>query len=261
MSRGPSFSQWRALLAPGLASLLALAVLLTLGFWQLERKAWKESLIAQIETRAFGEPVALPPENEWHSWTAEQQEFRRVRASGTFLHEHEAPIHGLMPAERGSPVQGFYLMTPLRLRDGAIVMVNRGFVPSHLREPSARPESLLEGEVTVTGLMRAPERDGWFVPENDAASNRWFLRDSSAIAAAKGLARVAPFYVEVEASAVPGGWPKGGQSRLNLPNNHLQYALTWFGIALTLVGVFAAFAWRKVRGGDPDPLAQGRTGT
>jgi surfeit locus 1 family protein len=238
---------WRTLLAPGLAALVALAILLTLGTWQLQRRAWKEGLIAQIGARAHGVPGELLPEAAWPQWRAEADEFRRVRVTGTFVHAKEALVHGLAPGTRGAPVQGFYLFTPLRLDGGAVVMVNRGFVPSELREPSARPDSRQEGEATVTGLVRAPEATGWFRPDDVPAENRWFTKDSGIIAAAKGLERAAPFYVEADATPNPGGWPKGGQTRLDLPNNHLQYALTWYGIAATLVGVFGAFAWRKTR--------------
>jgi surfeit locus 1 family protein len=240
-------SHLRPLLVPAVAALAALAVLLSLGFWQLERKAWKEGLIAQIEARAYGEPGDILPERSWAEWNRAAEEYRRVRLTGTFLHEHETPVHGLMAATRGQPVQGFYLLTPLRLRDGAIVVVNRGFVPTPLRDPTRRSESQPPGEVTVTGLVRAPETRARFVPENDPSRQTWFVRDPAAIAATRGLTRVAPFLIDADAIPNPGDWPKGGQTRLALPNDHLAYAVTWFGIAGTLVGVFIAFAWRRMR--------------
>jgi surfeit locus 1 family protein len=252
-------THWRSLIAPGLATLVALTILLGLGTWQLQRREWKENLIAQVESRAHGEPGAIVPEADWPRWEASRDEFRRVRVTGTFLHEHETPVHGLSPGQRGSPVQGFYLMTPLRLPSGALVMVNRGFVPSDLRDPSTRPESQPKGEVTVIGLVRAPESRTWFTPDDVPAANRWFTRDPAAIAAAGGLGPVAPFYVEADATPNPGGWPRGGQTRLDLPNNHLQYALTWYGLAVTLVAVFGSFAWRRIRQ-EPqgEPLSSGR---
>lgn len=238
----------RTLLWPGLASLVALAILISLGTWQLQRMAWKNSLIAQIETRAHGEPGTIVPESAWTAWRAENDEFRKVRVTGTFLHQYEAPVYGLAPAQRGAPAQGYYLVTPLKLSSGALVMVNRGFVPMELRDPAARAESRPAGEVTVTGLVRAPEMRNPFTPKDDPSRNLWFARDPQAVAAAHRLERVAPFLIDADATSNPGGWPKGGQTILNLPNNHLQYAVTWFGIALTLVGVFAAFAWRRLKG-------------
>lgn len=243
---------WRTLLWPGLAALVALAILLGLGTWQLQRLAWKNDLVARIEARAHGEPGAISPESAWDRFSAGEEEYRRVRLTGTFLHDREALVHGLMSASRGQPVQGFYVLTPLRLVDGSHVIVNRGFVPTELRDPASRAAGQVPGEATVTGLVRAPEARAPFVPENEPARDRWFTRDPAAIATARGLARVAPFLVDADATPVPGGWPRGGQTALRLTNNHLQYAVTWFGIALTLVGVFAAFAWRRLRGAEPE---------
>ncbi len=238
----------RSLVVPGLAALVALAILIGLGTWQLQRRAWKEDLIRQIAARAHGEPGAIVPEEQWAGWRADQDEFRKVRVTGTFLHALEAPVYGLAAGERqGAPIQGYYLITPLRLATGAIVMVNRGFIPTDLRDPARRPESLPADEVTITGLVRAPEARTSFTPDDDPAQNRWFARDPQAIAAARNLDRVAPFLIDADASPNPGGWPRGGQTPLTLPNNHLQYAVTWYGIALTLIGVFTAFAWRRLK--------------
>lgn len=242
-----SASPLRSLVAPAVATLVALAVLIGLGTWQLERKAWKEGLIAQIQSRAYGPPGTIIPEDIWPLWRADQDEFRHVSVSGMFLHGLETPVHGLSPGQ-GGVRQGFYLFTPLRLPTGGTVMVNRGFVPTELRDPAKRPGSQPPGEVTVTGLVRAPEPKGWFVPENKPGEDQWFTRDAPAIASAKGL-NPAPFYVAADDIPNPGGWPKGGQTSLDLPNNHLQYAFTWFGIAATLVGVFGAFAWKRLKGG------------
>jgi len=242
----------RSLLWPGLAALVALAILLTLGTWQMQRLAWKNDLIGRIEARAFGEPGPVPAEADWPRVSPEADEYRRVRLTGTFLHDQEAAVHGLMSASRGQPVQGFYILTPLRLANGSHVMVNRGFVPTELRDPAARAQGQVAGEVTVTGLLRNREERAPFVPENEPARDRWYTRDPAAIAAARGLTRVSPFLVDADATPNPGGWPRGGQTALRLPNNHLQYAVTWYGIALTLVGVFAAFAWRRLKSAPPE---------
>jgi surfeit locus 1 family protein len=247
----------RSLVAPAIATLVALAILVGLGVWQLERKAWKESLIAQIEARAHGAPGDIVPERAWSSWRAADNEFRRVQLSGTFLHDLEAPVHGLTAGTRGRAAQGYFVLTPLQRPDGSVVIVNRGFVPTDLRDPASRAAGQVSGETTVRGLVRAPEAPRLFVPENDPSMNEWFTRDVGAIARAKGLARVAPFLVDADATPNPGGWPAGGQTRLSIPNDHLTYALTWFGLALTLVGVFGAYTWRRVRG-EPEPLVPPR---
>lgn len=244
-----ALSRWRPLLAPGLATLVALAILLGLGTWQLQRKAWKEEVIARIETRSRAEPGEILPEADWPTWAADADEFRRVRATGVFVHQHETPVHGLAEGARsGAPVQGFHIFTPLRLPSGATVIVNRGFVPTELRDPARRPGSRPEGEITVAGLVRAPEAPTLFTPADDPARGSFFRRDPAAIAAARGLGRAAPFYLAAEAAPNGGEWPRAGLTRLNLPNNHLQYAWTWFGIAGALLGVFAVFAGRRLRG-------------
>lgn len=247
MSAAPVASAWRGRIVAAAATLVALAILVALGMWQLERKAWKEGLIAQIEARAYGEPAAPPVPAEWEGWSAAKGEYARVRLLGTFQHDKEVAIHGLMPGQRGAPVQGFYVFTPMRLQDGATIVVNRGFVPTELRSRAVRQGGETTGEVAVTGLVRAPERRGWFVPPNDPGRDDWFVRDLGDIAQARGLERIAPFYVDADSTPNPGGWPRGGQTRLALTNDHLQYALTWFGLALTLLGVAGASAFRRAR--------------
>jgi surfeit locus 1 family protein len=247
-------SAWRVLLAPAIATAIVLAILLSLGIWQLERKSWKEDLLAAIDARAFGPAAQVPAEGSWPSWSPASDEFRRVQLTGTFLHEREVLVHGLAEVRRGQALQGFYVFTPLRQADGSLVIVNRGFVPTELRDPAKRANAQAEGDVTVTGLLRNPEGRGLFVPENDAKRDEWFVRDLGSMAAGRSLQRLAPFYVDADSSPNPGGWPRGGQTRINLPNDHLKYALTWFGLGLTLVGVFAAFAWKRLHPGSGDEL-------
>lgn len=235
---------WRDLIAPGLATLIALAILLGLGTWQIERKSWKENLIARIVAESKADPVAPPAAAAWDPATGE---FRHVRVRGHFLNDKETLVHGLAPGETpGRALQGYYVITPFARDDGGTVLVNRGFVPTELKAKADRQDGLIEGETSVTGILRASEPRGMFVPAPDPVKNEWFNRDVPGIASARGLADVAPYLIE--ADAVPGQttWPRGGQLRVDLPNNHLQYAFTWFGIAACLVGVFGVFAWRRL---------------
>ena len=233
-----------------------LAILLALGLWQLERKAWKEDLIAQIEARAHGAPGEIVPEAQWPEWRAATDEFRHLRVTGTFLHEKEIAVHGLL-SQRGSALQGFYVFAPLRLPSGANVLVNRGFVPGELRDPARHGQPQPAGETTVSGLVRAPEVRGWFMPENQPGRDEWFIRDVAQMAEARGLERVAPFWIDADPVPNATGWPRPGQTNLTIPNNHLGYALTWFGIALALVGVFGAWAWGRVRVSAASGLSRG----
>ena len=235
---------WRSLIAPGLASVGALAILIALGVWQVERKTWKEGLIARIVSQSTAAPVAPPLPGRWDPAT---DEFRHVRLSGHYLNDRETLVHGLAAGETpGRALQGYYVLTPFVRDDGATVLVNRGFVPTELKRQDDRRDGLVEGETTVTGILRATEPRTMFVPEPDPARGEWFNRDVPGIAAARHLTDAAPYLVEADATPGQTSWPRGGQLRVDLPNNHLQYAFTWFGIAACLVGVFSVFAWRRL---------------
>ncbi|MCZ0737821.1 SURF1 family protein [Phreatobacter sp. AB_2022a] len=239
-----------SLLLPGIAALVALTVLVGLGTWQLSRLAWKNELIAQVAARSHAAPAPLPPPASWPAMTAESDEYRRVSATGSFRHDAEAYLYFVAGDSRRAGEaghaqgQGYLVITPLVMADGRIVLVNRGFVPTDRRDPASRTQGQLPGVVTVTGLLRYPEARGLFAAPDDAARRLFYTRDIGAMAAALGLDRrqTAPFLIDADSADVPGGLPQGGQTRLVFPNRHLEYALTWYGLALTLVGVFIAFA-------------------
>jgi surfeit locus 1 family protein len=238
----------RGVLVPSLAAALALAVLISLGLWQLDRKAWKEGLIATLEQRLAAASVALPPAAEWSRLTPEQDEFFRVAVTAEFRNDREALVYtGGSTLREGAGGPGYWVFTPARLPAGALVMVNRGFVPDGKQDPAARPEGQMAGPINIVGVLRWPEKPSLFTPAGDPVRNIWFARDSTAMAAAVGLS-VAPFYIELESPEPSGGLPHAGRLRPNLPNNHLGYALTWFGLATVLVGIYATWlfgSWRK----------------
>jgi surfeit locus 1 family protein len=229
----------RGLLVPGLFTLVGIALLLGLGVWQLERKVWKEALIDSITRRMAAAPAELPPPERWASLDPAAAEFTRVAFRAELDDDQEALVFAsgaaLRPDVSGP---GYWVFTPARLAGGARVVVNRGFVPEGASDAASRAA----GPVDIVGALRWPERPGWFTPAGEPARNLWFARDHVAIAAAKGWGSVAPFYLEQEAPPPPGGLPRPGKLVVTLPNNHLQYAITWFGLALVLAGVFAAFA-------------------
>lgn len=233
---------WRDLIAPGLSALIALAILLGLGVWQLERKGEKEALIVRIVSRSKAAPVAPPAD-----WVPARDEFEHVRVSGRFLNDRETLVHGLAAGETpGRALQGYYVITPFLRDDGGTVLVNRGFVPTELKAQGDRRDGLIAGDTTVVGLMRGSEARTMFVPPPDPVRNEWFNRDVPGIAAARGFPDAAPYLIEADAAAGAKTWPRGGQLRVDLPNNHLQYAFTWFGIAACLLGVFSVFAWKRL---------------
>jgi surfeit locus 1 family protein len=236
----PRRRSWLGLLIP---AVLAFAVLIGLGTWQIERKAWKEGLIASLTERLAAPAQALPAANTWPELDPARDEYHRVEFSAEFSHGGEALVYAAATAFRpdvSSP--GYWVFTPARLADGSTVIVNRGFVPDGRQDPKSRPDGQVSGPIDIVGVMRWPDRH-WFTPKDDPAHNLWFARDPAAIAAAKGLGAVAPFYVEQETPVPPGGLPQPGQLVISLPDNHLQYAVTWFGLAAVLVGVFVTWAF------------------
>jgi len=241
----------RGVLIPSIAAASAFAVLLSLGLWQLDRKAWKEGLIATIERRLSAPPVALPGPAAWPRLGAAEDEFLRVAMTAEFLNDREALVYTSGSSLReGSSGPGYWVFTPARLADGALVMVNRGFVTDGKRDPAARPDGAVAGPINMVGVLRWPETPGLFTPAGDPTRNIWFSRDSNAIAAAKGVS-VAPFYLELESPDPPGGLPQTGRLHPTLPNNHFGYALTWLGLACVLVGVYGTWlfgSWRKRHG-------------
>ena len=240
---------FRSVLLAGIFSALGIVVLLGLGFWQLERRVWKEELIARIEARTNAPAVAIPSEGDWKNVSAERDEYRRVTARGAFRHDREVQVYTVVSEQKGRLAgPGYWVMTPLELNSGAAVIVNRGFVPLDRRLPDTRSAGQVAGQTTVTGLLRMPEQATLFSPENDPARNAWYRRDPGEIARALKLERVAPFTIDADATPNPGGLPEGGRTRINFRNDHLQYAVTWFGLALALAGVFAAFAWQRLQG-------------
>ena len=233
-----------ALALLGLLALLGTVALVALGTWQVERRAWKLDLIARVDARIHAAPAPLPPRAEWPSVNAAADEYRRIQATGTFLYDQEALTQA---ATAQGP--GFWVMTPLRMQDGTL-LVNRGFVPGDRRDRASRAAAERPGEVTVTGLLRMTEPRGGFLRSNDPAADRWHSRDVEAIAVARGLADVAPFFLDADAAPNPGGLPVGGLTVVSFPNSHLVYALTWYALALMLAGATAYVAreeWRARR--------------
>lgn len=227
-------------------AVVALAILCGLGVWQIQRLAWKEDLIARVNARVTLAPVPAPPPVEWPGLDLDAADYRPVTLSGHFLHADEAHVYAALTEPRG-PVggQGYMVLTPLETPDGWFVIVNRGFVPQERADPATRPQGQIGGETTVTGLLRPPQGRNAFTPADDPAGNMWFTRDPAPVAAHFGLPadRVAPYLIDAAYDpALPGGLPQGGETTVTFSNNHLQYAITWFGLALGLLGVFFAYA-------------------
>jgi surfeit locus 1 family protein len=206
----------------------------------MHRLAWKQALIARIEARVHAPATALPPPSEWEALKPDDYEYRHVSLRGRFDSREALVFRGSGPDAGEGP--GYLVLAPLILADGTAVIVNRGFVPGSPQEAATHAPP--RGEVAVTGLMREPEARNLFTPADQPEKNLWFTRDPGAIAAHFGLRRAAPFSVDADFSGDPKALPRGGTTVIAFPNNHIGYALTWFGLALALAGVFGAWARR-----------------
>lgn len=212
-------------------SLIAFVVLIALGVWQIERRAWKLALIDRVEQRVHAPAVPIPSPAAWPEVSTAADEYRHVAVSGRFLHDRETLVQAV--TEEGP---GYWVLTPLKRSDGTLVLINRGFVPPERRDASTRRVGNPDGQVEITGLLRMTEPKGGFLRNNVPQHNRWYSRDVAAIAAARGLHDVAPFFVDADARSQIAGGPIGGLTVIRFPNNHLIYALTWFALAFMLAG-------------------------
>ena len=209
-----------------------------LGVWQVQRLAWKQALIRQVDARIHAAPVAAPPPEQ--TITRQADQYRRVVVSGRFDHQRETLVKAV--TDLGP---GYWVMTPLVTDRGFTVLINRGFVPSERQKPANRGAAQVEGETTVVGLLRLTEPDGGFLRANDPAGDRWFSRDVAGIAKARGISgSVTPYFIDADATPNSGGWPRGGLTVVRFANSHLIYALTWFGMALMSAAGFVLF-WRE----------------
>ncbi len=227
---------------PGLtiASLIALLILCGLGFWQLERLQWKLALIETVNRNMAAPPVALDVALRG---VPQDMPYRPVTLTGRFDHAKEAYVFVASSGGEGL----YHVLTPFRADGGRVLMVDRGAVPQSRLNPATRSLGNRTGQTSVTGLWRLPEPPGVFTPAPDAARRIWYAHDINAIARASGVQLAAPTLVEADATPNPGGLPLGGQAVVTFRNQHLGYALTWFGFAACLIGVWLAYHISKGR--------------
>jgi surfeit locus 1 family protein len=230
----------RPLLGLTLAALLGMLVLLGLGTWQLERRVWKLDLIAARAAGLAAAPIPLPERIA----DPAALEFHRVWVEGRFRHDLE--LHLIGRFYRDQP--GYQIVTPLILADGSAVLVNRGFVPLNAEDPARRPAGQVVGIVRVEGVVRQSVAPGWLTQDNQPANNVWFYPDVVQMAQAAGLSRVHEVFIEAGPAPNPGGLPIGGQSQIDLPNDHLQYAITWYSLAVALAVIYGILCHRQLSG-------------
>ncbi|MBB5049201.1 cytochrome oxidase assembly protein ShyY1 [Rhodopseudomonas rhenobacensis] len=249
----------RGRLGLGLIALLMVAVLVSLGVWQLQRRVQKHALIAALTERLAAPPGALPAVGEWPTLNPAQDEFRRVAFTATYQNQPDAMVYSSGSAIRDDIAgPGTWAFLPARLPSGRIVVVNAGFVPNTMQQRAQQDRAvapLRGGEaVTLTGYLRFPEAGGALTPAPDAAKRLWFARDVAAMATTLGWGEVAPFYIDLEAPVPASEVPKPGPLGVHLKDDHLQYAITWFGLAAAVAIAFAVWlaGQRRRRWGGDD---------
>lgn len=218
--------------------LLLFSSFIALGTWQLYRLSWKLDLIERVESRIHSAAVPAPDGTEWPHISTTRDEYRHVWVTGHFLEDKDTRVQAVTALGAG-----FWVISPFQLHDGSIVLVNRGFVPSEWHAPI--PHSTAG---RVVGLLRMNEPKGGFLRTNDPVADRWYSRDVTAIAAARHLDNVAPYFIDAEPidaepAATDKEWPRAGLTVTHFNNNHLGYALTWFALALMVLWG----AWRVLR--------------
>jgi surfeit locus 1 family protein len=230
-------------------AMAGVAFLLGLCKWQLDRKDWKENLIAVTGSRLGAVPSPLPAPAQWPQLTQAADEYRHVTFTAELHKDREALVYTTGSTFRPDVSgPGYWVFVPATLEGGGTVVVNSGFVPLDHKDWASRGESGLTTDITIVGVMRWPESRGAFVPPDEPQNNIWYVRDPQLIAAGKHWGAVAPFYVEQESPQPPGGWPHAGKIVVSLSNYHLGYAFTWFLLALALASVYGSWMignWRR----------------
>jgi cytochrome oxidase assembly protein ShyY1 len=234
--------QRRGFLVPFVMAVVGLAVLVGLGIWQLERKEWKEALIASLAERVATAPTALPPASSWDRLSPGVDEFRRVRLRVTFPEQAKPAwlYTGASALRDDVKSAGYFVFMPALVEGGGRIVVNRGFASDRIVP--------VTGTAEITGYLRWPEKPGWFVAPHDSTGETWLVRDHAMMARLRGWGEVAPFYLDQEGPPAAAGQPRPGPLKVMLKNDHLNYALTWFSLTIVLTTVFSLWLWRQRRG-------------
>lgn len=226
---------------PTAITIPALVLLLGLGTWQVQRLFWKLDLIHTVEAGLAAPPAELPAA----PFDPDAWNFRHVTVRGSFDNAHE--FHLLAHSKNGN--FGYQVLVPFRRSDApGWIIVDRGWVPPEKKQQDTRKDGLIEGETTINGIAHKNWGPGPFTPTNDTARNLWFVPDVAAMARQAGIDGAVPaMLVDADATPVPGGWPMGGQTRVDFPNNHLSYAVTWYGGAIVLCFIYVIWHRRRAQ--------------
>lgn len=233
-------------LIPSIFFVVSLGILLALGTWQLKRLAWKNAMVETFGARLLLPPQLLPPTSSWQTANLEELNFRPVEAQGEFNSDQE--IHLYTQISRKSAKRrgaGYWVITPFELDKGGVILVNTGFVPEQYKDVKTRPWQKVTGKHHIAGIIKTDQGKNYFTPEDDVANNVWFTRNVATINRHLQLKNAAPFMIALTRGLNEGGLPQPRVAKISLANNHMGYAITWYGLALMLAGVFFAFSWKR----------------
>jgi cytochrome oxidase assembly protein ShyY1 len=234
----------------GIFTLVMVAAFAGLGIWQLQRRVEKHALIATLNERLAAAPTALPEPSQWAALTQAKDEFRRVSFLAAYARLPDAMVYSSGSAVRDDVSgPGTWAFLPARLPDGAIVVINTGFVQNTMQDRSQQDRAvsrlIIDQPTKLTGYIRFPESGGALTPPENPARRLWFTRDHLAMARALGWSnadqKIAPFYIDLEAPVPESGIPRPGPLQVHLKDDHLQYAITWFGLAGAVVIAFGVW--------------------
>lgn len=202
----------------------------------MDRLQWKSGLIATFEKRMMEEAVLPPIEiNDLNQWR-----YRRIKLEGIFQHEKEL----LMTGRTFEGTAGFHVLTPLLLFDNRIVLINRGWIPEKLKERQSRPNTLISGPIRFLGILREDKKRGFFVPDNEPQNEVWLYVDTVEMAEHRKIYPVAPYFIDQIRKSGVRELPIGVSTEINLRNEHLQYAFTWFSLAIILLIIYTIYHCR-----------------
>jgi len=233
-------------LVPSIFFVIALAILVALGTWQVKRFSWKTNLVETINSSIDLPPQPLPPIDTWKQLDLDNINYRVVKASGRFNYKDEVHIFTQTPAGKATySGAGYWVIVPFALDGGGAVLVNRGFIPEKYKQQRSRLKSQVEGKQTITGFIKTDQGANYFTPETDFKNNIWYTRNIKAISEHLELENAAPFLIAQSGEFSKDRLPQPRQLNVNLVNRHLGYAITWYGLALTLIGVFVVFSFKS----------------
>ena len=227
---------FRPMLWPSIVSAIVFLILLSFGTWQIKRLFWKEALIERYLLQSQSNPI----NNQDQLKNSNVDEFKAIEILGSFLHKKEIYITG--KTFEGNA--GFHVITPFKLIDNTIILVNRGWVSEGYRDPNKRKFSLTKNNLTLKGIIRYPQKKGYFVPENDGKQGFWFTIKPIEIynfLKLDSTSLIKEYYIDALRLGEKLTLPIGVTGKPKLRNQHLSYAITWYGLALSLLFVYFSY--------------------